>query len=77
MSDLNTMFDLRVMQNEDGSWSVSLIPPDSNDGYANRLYPSALLAIDADFWTEADLVTVMAVATADIDMALFKDSDAA
>lgn len=72
MSDINMLFDLRVMQMEDGSWTVALIPPDDDDSYGWRHYPQPLIGADFahDSFVGDDLILVMADATAAIDMAL-------
>lgn len=72
MSDVNMMFDLRVVQNADGNWSLSLMFPDDGDGYGWRMFPSQLEGgvFDVDSWEGETLIDVMAEATASLDAAL-------
>jgi hypothetical protein len=73
MSDVNICFDLRVMQLEDGSWSLSLVWPNDDDGFGWRHFPHTLLGaygFTSDSWTGETLVDVMAEATNDIGQAL-------
>jgi hypothetical protein len=67
MSDVNIMFDLRVMQMADGTWSLSLIEPDND--YSWRHWPDSLNQAN-DSWKGETLVDVMAEATASLSVAL-------
>lgn len=69
MSDINLLFDLRIMQIEDGTWQASLCAPDEDSEFGWRHWPQVFNGFDGQ-WSAGTLDDLLVEVSKGLTVAL-------